>query len=108
MRVSRSDGVAVGAGADAAEIRLTGDMDMATADAMLAPAYQLVADGHRHLILNCGSLDFCDSQGLMAMIRLLKAVQPDGSVTIVEPPETLVQVFTATGLVDKFTISLPK
>jgi len=97
----------VQAGTDAAEVRLSGEMDMATADAMLDPAHQLVAGGHRHLVLNCGSLDFCDSQGLMAMIGLLKAVEPDGSVTIAEPSETLVRALTITGLVERFTISIP-
>jgi anti-anti-sigma factor len=99
------DDHAAPAHADAAEIRLTGDMDMETADDMLAPARQLVADGHLRIILDCGSLNFCDSQGLKAMIALLKAVQPDGSVTIRNPSETLLKGFTVTGLVDRFTIS---
>jgi hypothetical protein len=50
------------ASVDPPEIRLAGEMDMATAYRMLAPAHQLVVDGHRHLTLNCEALKFCDTE----------------------------------------------
>jgi len=93
-------------GVDAPQIRLTGELDVATADSMFAPAHRLVAEGHRHFILNCAALDFCDSQGLMAMVRLLRAVQPDGAVMLAEPSDTLVKLLTVTGLADEFLIRL--
>jgi len=80
-------------------------MDLATAESMVAPAHQMVADGHAHVVLNCAYLNFCDSRGLMAMVSLARAVEPDGSVTIAEPSDVLVKLLTATGLLDMFTIS---
>jgi anti-anti-sigma factor len=100
-----ADHLAAGAAAGASEIRLTGEMDLATAETMLAPAHQLVAEGHCHFVLNCAALEFCDSHGLMEMFRLAKAVEPDGSVTIAHPSDTLVKLLTLTGLSDLFTIS---
>ena len=91
--------------ADGRTIRLRGDMDLATVEAMLAPAYRAIAKGDRHLILDCTALTFCDSQGLNAMINLVEAVQPDGSVTLLEPSDMLVEVMHLTGLLDTFTIS---
>jgi anti-sigma B factor antagonist len=101
MRLGRGAGT-VDSGGGAPAIPLTGDMDLATAQAMLAPAHQLVAEGHRHIVLNCAALDFCDSQGLMAMLRLLEAVQPDGSVTLTQPSKMLIKMLTITGVVDQF------
>src|SRR4051812_16611308 len=104
MRLGRGGG-AVGFGACAPAIPLPRGMGPSPAEAMLAPAHQLVAEGHRHIVLSCAALDFCDSQGLMAMLRLLEAVQPDGSVTLTQPSKMLVKMRTITGVVDQFRIS---
>ena len=79
-------------------------MDMATAYGMLAPAHQFVVDGHRHLTLNCAELTFCDTEGLRALIVLFDAVQPDGSVTLADPSDTLIKLLTLIGVADDFTI----
>ena len=92
---------------EAGELRLTGEMDIATAETMLEPAYRLLADGHRHIVLDGAGVTFCDSQGLNAMLRLLNAVPPGGSVTVVEASEALFTLLTLTGLLDRFGMAEP-
>ncbi len=67
----------------------------------------LVADEHRHLILDCSNLTFCDSFGLRTMMNLWQSVQPDGSVTIASPSDHLNRLLQIAGLADALSAAGP-
>jgi anti-sigma B factor antagonist len=88
----------------AALLRLTGSLDSDSASALVADAERLVLRGHRHLILDCGAVTFCDSFGLRAMLVLRDRVRPDGSVTIGRPSDTLMRLLEISGEAESFDI----
>lgn len=92
----------VTAGGGAATLCLSGELDADTAGALVADAEALVDEGHRHLALDCSDVTFCDSFGLRAMMLLWDRVQPDGTVAISQPSDTLTRILDITGLAEKF------
>ena len=42
----------------------------------------LVSEGHRHLVVDCSRVRFCDGDGLRSLTLLSNEVLPDGSVTL--------------------------
>ena len=86
--------------ASPAVLRLSGELDSDTAGSLDTQGRALVADQHRHLILDCSGLTFCDSFGLRTMMNLWQSVQPDGSVTIASPSDHLNRLLQITGLSD--------
>ncbi|HEU5148858.1 MAG TPA: STAS domain-containing protein [Iamia sp.] len=51
-------------------LRLDGDLDSASAPALLDVGRSLVAAGSQHLVIDCGHLRFCDSAGLHAFASI--------------------------------------
>lgn len=84
---------------------LDGDLEAESAASLVAEGERLSAAGHRRLTLDCAALTFCDSYGLHAMDQLRHQVQPDGSVTIVNPSDLLTRILQITDLADKFGIA---
>ncbi len=89
----------------AARLRLTGDLDMETADSLVAAAEGLVLEGHRDVTVDCAGLTFCDSYGLRALQRVAGLVGPDGSASIARPSATLSRILQISGIADSFTIA---
>ena len=85
-------------------LRLTGELDADSAGGLMEAGDRIVAAGHRHVTLDCAAVTFCDSFGLRAMTQLWLRVQPDGSVTIVNPSDLLVRILGITGLAERFQI----
>jgi anti-anti-sigma factor len=52
-----------------AVVRLAGELDMTAAPELNACIDELVAGGHRHLLLDLRDLTFCDSTGISCFVR---------------------------------------
>jgi anti-sigma B factor antagonist len=89
----------------AALLRLTGELEATTARDLVADAERLVLQGHRHLILDCVGVTFCDSYGLRALTVLADRLQPDGSVTLARPSGGLLELLAIVGVKDRFEIA---
>ncbi len=88
-------------------LRLAGELDAGNVDSFVSKAEGLVAGGHRHVIVDCRSLTFCDAQGLRAMTQLWQSVQPDGSVTLECPSDHLIRLLQITRLADILKVARP-
>lgn len=88
-----------------AVLRLSGDLDADSADLLVINGQQLVEQGSRELELDCQGVTFCDSFGLRAMMHLWTCVQPEGSVIVTRPSETLSRILDITGLADRFGLA---
>jgi len=54
---------------------LAGELDMASADGFVADALARM-DGQRDVVLNLSDLQFVDSTGIRAFLKIAKAVEP--------------------------------
>ena len=97
--------VDVVADTDPAVVRLSGELHAETAGSLVAAGRELVADGHRRVIVDCAGLLFCDSQGLNALCELRNLVVPEGSVTLRNPSDRLIQILRVTGLAQLFGVA---
>jgi len=86
-------------------LRLTGELEATSASDLVADAERLVLQGHRHLILDCVGVSFCDSYGLRALTVLADRLQPDGSVTLAGPSNGLLQLLEIVGVRGRFKIA---
>src|SRR4051794_35637894 len=77
-----------------AVVRLRGDIDMATADLLLATAEQGLRDsGSGALVLEMAGVTFCDSSGLLALLKLqLRADAEQRQVILRRPPPNVRRV----------------
>lgn len=90
--------------AGVAELCLWGELDADSASSLVAEGEQLVAQGRRHLVLDCAAVTFCDSFGLGAMTLLLDLVRPGGSVILARPSKLLARLIGITQLANRFQI----
>jgi anti-sigma B factor antagonist len=73
-------------------IRLTGELDLATAPELLARVEPLAATG-RTVVLDLSELTFCDSSGFNAFVRLQRRCRNNGTDLVLHaPPPTLMRV----------------
>lgn len=84
---------------DLALAHIAGELDIATAPHLRAQALALIAQGHRHLILDLSAVTFCDSSGFNALVGIFRcAKEADGSVTLSAVPDRLERLLNLTGL----------
>jgi len=76
----------------AAALRLWGQLDADTVGAQVSEAEQLMARGHRHLVIDCAAVTFCNSFGVAAMALLLDLAQPNGSMILDRPSKALTRM----------------
>ncbi len=83
---------------DAIRLRLGGELDADSVDALSTTGQRLFEEGNRRLVLDCSGLTFCDSFGLRAITDFWRLAQPDGSVTVVRPSQAVMRLCRITGL----------
>ncbi|MGW6837303.1 STAS domain-containing protein [Streptomyces sp. NPDC054949] len=84
---------------DLALAHIAGELDIATAPHLRAQALALIAQGHRHLILDLQAVTFCDSSGFNALIGIFRcAKEAGGSVVLTAVPDRLERLLNLTGL----------
>lgn len=86
-------------GADhVAFVRVEGELDGANAHRLLATITPLVQRGSNDVVLDCGSLRFCDSSGLRAIVQIHRILPDGGTCTLVRPRPLLRRTIEETGL----------
>jgi anti-sigma B factor antagonist len=97
IEVSKEDGAAV--------LKVTGEIDVATAPRLREHVVKLVGDGETRIVVDMEGVDFIDSTGLGALVGALKRVRTHGGeLVIVCTRPRLLKVFEITGLVRVFEI----
>ena len=83
---------------DGTVLRVEGDLDLETAPLLIADAEPYLA-GPGRLVIDLSHLDFIDSSGLSALIRLHKQWSGAGrKFEIIPPAPTVAKAFQITGL----------
>lgn len=87
-------------------IRLSGELDSATADAVLDRVERAVAADPPRVILDLAALTFIDSAGLRAIIMLERLARERNVTTLViPPPAPLLELLEVTGLTDRLSLA---
>jgi anti-sigma B factor antagonist len=91
FRTDQEDGQAL--------LAVTGEIDMATAEALFRQATALIDDGARQLVLDLGGVTFCDSLGLAALVRVYRHGTAAGCVLrLTNPHDHVAHVLHISGL----------
>ena len=105
-RISPGDlRVVVSSNGNGHEVRLLGELDMATAD-RLREALVRLGDGTELVTVDLSELTFIDSTGLSVLISALKRVrQQGGDMALRSPSPGTRKVLEITGLTEVFAIT---
>ncbi|HVL52554.1 MAG TPA: STAS domain-containing protein [Actinomycetota bacterium] len=86
-------------------VRVTGELDMATADTLRSHLYELLNDGAPDLVVDLAEISFIDSTGLAALVHSFKqAVTKGRSMALLSPAPQAMRVFEASGLLSVLPI----
>ncbi len=86
-------------------ISVAGDIDLMTAPDLKATIYEVLDSGVRDIILDMSEMDFMDSSGLGVLVSTLRRIRSEGgSICLVCQRESVLKVFSLTGLDKVFTI----
>ena len=78
---------------------VAGDLDLTTAPQLTSAAVQLIESGARDVIVDASRLEFCDSSGLSALLRIMSHLAPQGGrLAIVNPHPIVLRVLQLCGL----------
>ncbi|HEX5366721.1 MAG TPA: STAS domain-containing protein [Acidimicrobiales bacterium] len=95
--VERTDGAAL--------VRLSGDLDIVTADDVKGELVALIDGGHRALSLDLSDVGFVDSSGLGVLVAVhRRAESAGGALVIRSTPPQLRRLFEITRLGDLLTV----
>jgi anti-sigma B factor antagonist len=98
--------VAVTSADDGHLLRLTGELDMATAHKLRDQLTSLADDGARHVTVDLSDLEFIDSTGLSVLVTGLKRLREQGGdLALRSPRPSTRKILEITGLTEVFPIS---
>ena len=90
---------------DGVRLRLTGEVDAATAPLLEAQITEAVRAGYAQVILDFGDLQFIDSSGLSVLVSNHKRLRDAGGDLVVDsPPPAALRLFEIAGLDRVLTI----
>lgn len=82
-----------------------GEVDLSTAASLRARIEQIVQGGSRRLVVDLNGVGFMDSSGLSVLVAGMKAMrEAGGEFTLVCRGESILKVFSVTGLDRVFSI----
>ena len=85
--------------APAVKLRLSGELDTATAPGLRDQVVQLISQGRSDLVFDCTDLEFIDSTGLGVLIGArARALAANGSVALVGVSSALRRLLVVTGI----------
>jgi anti-sigma B factor antagonist len=88
------------------EVRLLGELDMATASRLRDELVRLTADGATLVTVDMAELAFIDSTGLSVLVSALKRLRAQGGdIALRSPSPSTRKVLEITGLTEVFSIS---
>jgi anti-sigma B factor antagonist len=86
-------------------VAVTGEIDVYTAPSLRERLNELIADGHRDLVVDLTAVEFLDSTGLGVLVGALKRTRAQhGTLGLVCDQERILKVFRITGLTKVFGI----
>jgi anti-sigma B factor antagonist len=89
-----------------AVVRLEGELDVYTAPRLRERLAEVIADGHRHIVIDLADLAFIDSTGIGVLVGALKrARQHGGEIGLRSPRRGTRKALEITGLNTVFDIS---
>jgi anti-sigma B factor antagonist len=91
------------AGDDAA-VKVTGDVDMATAPLLRTMLEQLIDVGSRRIVLDCHGLTFLDSSGIGVLVAARNRMGGEGEIVLESPPAHVRRVLDITGVSEHLSI----
>lgn len=98
-------GLAVSTQSARTVVTVSGEIDLATQGQLRALLIDLIVSGQVDLVLDLSDVSFVDSTGLGALIGTRRRVHAfQGSLVLVIPNESVMKVFTITGLEKVFDI----
>ena len=83
---------------------LAGDLDMLTAPQLTGRVAHAVDRGATEVVLDAERLEFCDSSGLAALVRLAQQLD-GGTVTIRDPRPIVRRLLEVSGTIDVFVVT---
>ena len=83
---------------DTAQLRLDGDLDLATVYKLDHAIARAIADGATHLILDLRGLEFMGSAGIAVLYRL--SDRPHVTVALIPGKPAIQRIFALTGMTD--------
>jgi len=86
-------------------LSIAGDLDLVTAPQLADAVTALVDAGVRDLVVDAERLDFCDSSGLTAFVRIARQLEPDGRLAIAGPQPIVRRILEVSGLVEAFVVA---
>lgn len=87
----------------AAELKVVGRLDTATAPALEA-AIDGCTDSARELVLDFEGLEYISSAGLRVLLKAQKKMSVQGSMKLRNVNDTIMEVFDITGFADILTV----
>ena len=91
--------------ADAAEVRVIGELDLATAPQLLRAFADLTSQGAVNVTVDLSQMVFIDSTGVTVLVSGLKRIrETGGELALKSPKASAMKVFEITGLTRVFTI----
>lgn len=82
-----------------------GEIDLSTAPGLRARIEQLIREGTRRLVVSLEHVGFMDSSGLGALVVAMRGMrEAGGRMTLICSRESVLRVFTVTGLDRVFAI----
>lgn len=85
-------------------LEIGGEIDVYTAPRLRERLTQVVAAGHRRIIVDLGRVEFLDSTGLGVLVGVHRRLKGHGTLSLVCPHERLLKIFRITGLDTVFDI----
>ena len=82
---------------------LYGELDMLTAPQLTSRVESAIGRGAAGVVLDARHLQFCDSSGLAALVRLAQQLDA-GGVTILAPRPIVGRLLEVSGMVDMFVV----
>jgi anti-anti-sigma factor len=86
-------------------LTIAGDLDLVTAPQLADAATVLVRAGARDLVVDAEHLDFCDSSGLTAFVRIARQLEPNGRLAIAGAQPIVRRILEVSGLVEAFVVT---
>jgi anti-sigma B factor antagonist len=85
-------------------IRVTGEIDMATAPQLRELLDELVDGGARRIVLDCNALAFLDSSGIGVLVAARSRLGESGDLLLDSPPAHVRKVLDITGVSEHLSI----
>jgi anti-sigma B factor antagonist len=85
---------------------VTGDLDMITAPELVSTAFDTTEPEPRHLVIDASGIEFCDSSGLAAFVRIGNQLSSDGHRLGIAAARPMVRrILEMSGLDEAFVVA---